>query len=298
MVAAELAPAHPEIVRIRAANPGPLTLEGTNTYVVGQNPAYVVDPGPDDPSHVAAIIEAVEQRGGLGGVVLTHSHADHTGGVAALGGELLWGDPDEADEASAFADAQSELSVPRSPAHPVRGGDGPGLQADRPPQRPLAGDLSSGDVATARAGPFDVIPTPGHASDHACFIIGEVCFCGDLILGTGSSIVPPAAAGGSLADYGASLRRLGELDLALLCPGHGPWITNPAAKISEYIQHRADREARLVAALDSGESSRQRLLDLAWTEVPAELRPAAALALQAHLEKLAAEGRDLSKLRD
>ena len=298
MAAAEPAPAHPEIVRIRAANPGPLTLGGTNTYVVGQSPAYVVDPGPDDPHHLGAVTEVVDERGGLGGVVLTHSHADHSAGVAALGGELLWGEPAEADEASAFADAQSELPMPRPPAHPVHGVDGPALRAGRHADVPSALTASEEHAPALLAGPFEVVPTPGHARDHVCFILGEVCFCGDLILGAGSSIVPPAAAGGSLVDYGASLRRLEELEAALLCPGHGPWITNPAEKIAEYIHHRADREARLVAALDSGECSRRRLLDLAWAEVPAELRPAAALAMQAQLEKLAIEGRDLSKLRD
>ncbi len=123
------------------------------------------------------------------------------------------------------------------------------------------------------------------------FVWQDVCFCGDLILGEGSSIVPPAAFGGSLADYMRSLRRVRELDVVLLAPGHGPLITAPKAKIDEYIAHREEREARLVAALDAGERSRARLLDAAWDDVPEILRPAAAMAMQAHLEKLEAEGR-------
>jgi glyoxylase-like metal-dependent hydrolase (beta-lactamase superfamily II) len=206
-----------------------MTLEGTNSYVVGSNPAYVIDPGPADAAHVAALREEAERRGGLGGILLTHSHGDHSAAVPML------------------------------------------------------------EAAVVEAGPFEVVPTPGHAEDHVCFVMGRVCFTGDLILGEGSTFVPPD--GGSLSAYLDSLHRVGELDLELLCPGHGPYVTDPAAKIHEYIEHRLDRERKLVAALESGERSRARLLDAAWDDVPAELRPAAAMVMQAHLEKLEAEGR-------
>src|SRR4051794_22382956 len=213
-----------------------MTLDGTNTYVVGEHPAYVIDPGPEDESHVAAIGGEVEQRGGLGGILLTHSHADHAAATGMLGADVV------------------------------------------------------------ESGPFQRIPTPGHAEDHVCFVLGRVCFTGDLILGEGSTFVPPD--GGSLIAYLDSLHRVRDLDLELLCPGHGPCVTDPAAKISEYIDHRLDRERKLVAALDAGERSRPRLLDAAWDDVPRELRPAAALVMQAHLEKLDAEGRLPDDLRD
>ena len=96
---------------------------------------------------------------------------------------------------------------------------------------------------------------------------------------------------GSLSAYLDSLRRLRELDLEVLCPGHGPYVWDPAAKLDEYIAHRLDRERRLVEALESGLRTRDELLDAAWSEAPAELRPAAALTLAAHLEKLSEEGR-------
>jgi glyoxylase-like metal-dependent hydrolase (beta-lactamase superfamily II) len=229
-------PGHPEIVRIVAPNPGPMTLQGTNSYVVGADPAYVIDPGPADEGHVAALREEAERRGGLGGILLTHSHGDHADAVPLL------------------------------------------------------------DAAVIEAGPFEVVPTPGHADDHVCFVAGRVCFSGDLVLGEGSSFVPPD--GGSLIAYLDSLRRIGDLDLDLMCPGHGPYITDPRAKVREYIEHRLDRERKLVAALDAGERSRARLLDAAWDDVPAELRGAAAIVMQAHLEKLDAEGRLPGPLRD
>lgn len=229
-------PGHPEIERIVAPNPGPMTLEGTNTYVVAVGgESWVVDPGPDDPGHVAAVRALAERRGRLAGVLLTHSHLDHSAALPSLG-------------------------IPRVATPP---GGGP-------------------------AGPFEAVPTPGHATDHVCLLLGEVCFSGDLVLGSGSSYVPPD--GGSLVAYMASLRALLERAPALICPGHGPYVTDPVAKLGEYVQHRLDRERKLLAALAEGERSRQRLLDRAWDDVPPELRGAAAQVMTAHLEKLAAEG--------
>jgi glyoxylase-like metal-dependent hydrolase (beta-lactamase superfamily II) len=236
MPTAELAPNHPEIVRLVAPNPGPMTLNGTNTYVVGEDPAYVIDPGPEDEGHVAAIRTEVDRRGGLGGVLLTHSHADHAAAAWMLGAQVV------------------------------------------------------------QSGPFQSIPTPGHSQDHVCFLLDGVCFTGDLILGEGSTFVPPT--GGSLSAYLESLERIAALDMDLICPGHGPFVTDPAAKVREYIEHRLERERKLVEALDRGERSRARLLEAAWDDVPGELRPAAALVMDAHLEKLDAEGRLPGGLED
>jgi glyoxylase-like metal-dependent hydrolase (beta-lactamase superfamily II) len=242
------APGHPEIQRIVAPNPGPMTLEGTNSFVVeSDGRAYVIDPGPADAGHLDRVREAGETLGGIAGILLTHGHGDHAEGASELGGPVLW-----------------------------------------PPASGASSD-------TAAAGPFEVVPTPGHSPDHVVFLLGLVCFCGDLVLGEGSSFVPPD--GGSLAAYLESLRRVRSLEPELLCPGHGPWITGPDGKLDEYLEHRLDRERKLVAALDRGERSRERLLDAAWDDVPAELREAAAAVMQAHLEKLDAEGRLPADLR-
>jgi glyoxylase-like metal-dependent hydrolase (beta-lactamase superfamily II) len=238
----------PDIETIVAPNPGPMTLEGTNTYVVGREQAIVIDPGPEHEGHIKAVRAAAEKRGGIGHVLLTHSHGDHSDGVDLLG------------------------------VDPTMVEDGESVEG------------------------ISAVATPGHAADHLCFLVppghevspdaeGTLCFSGDLILGEGSTIVPPEAQGGSLADYMESLHKLSELDLELIYPGHGPVIRDPAAKIAEYTAHRSEREAKLVKALDAGERSRQKLLDAAWDDVPAELRPMAAYAMQAHLDKLAAEGR-------
>ncbi|MGH2952525.1 MAG: MBL fold metallo-hydrolase [Solirubrobacterales bacterium] len=252
-------PGHPEIERIVAPNPGPMTLEGTNTYVVGApaSGVYVIDPGPADGGHVDAVLRAATRRGGVAGVLLTHSHIDHSAACPLLGAPLLWGQVGGGDESSVTSGA---------------GADEEGSQRAR----------------HERVGAFDVVPTPGHAIDHVCLVRDGVGFCGDLVLGRGSSFVPPD--GGSLAAYLDSLRLLQQLELELLCPGHGPFITDPFERVSEYLEHRLDRERKLIAALAEGERSRERLLDRAWDDVPPELRPAAAVVMQAHLEKLEAEG--------
>jgi glyoxylase-like metal-dependent hydrolase (beta-lactamase superfamily II) len=134
------------------------------------------------------------------------------------------------------------------------------------------------------------LATPGHAADHICLLSADgVCFSGDLVLGAGSTFVPPD--GGSLAAYLESLRLLEAEPLELICPGHGPWVTDPGAKLAEYVEHREMRERRLVAALERGERSRDALLAEVWDDVPEELIPAAREVMEAHLEKLATESR-------
>jgi glyoxylase-like metal-dependent hydrolase (beta-lactamase superfamily II) len=219
------------VARVRAANPSALTLDGTNTYVVG---SWVVDPGPADEDHLDAVRAAA--REGIEGVVLTHGHADHAEGADRLG----------------------------VPVH--RPGEG------------------------ASAGPFSALATPGHSADSVCLVWRErVCFTGDTVLGSGSVFIAPGE--GSLSAYLESLHRLRALPLEVLCPGHGPYVWDPAAKLDEYIAHRLDRERRLVEALDAGLRRRDELLDSAWSDAPAELRHFAGLSLASHLEKLAEEGR-------
>jgi glyoxylase-like metal-dependent hydrolase (beta-lactamase superfamily II) len=139
-------------------------------------------------------------------------------------------------------------------------------------------------------GGLRAIATPGHAPDHVCLMTeDQVCFSGDLVLGSGSTFVPPD--GGSLAAYMASLRRIQAEPIELICPGHGPWVEEPAAKLAEYVEHREMREHRLLTALARGERSRDALLAEAWSDIPAGLREAAAMVMQAHLDKLEAEGR-------
>ena len=227
-------------MRVRAPNPSPLTLDGTNTYVV--DGGWVVDPGPDHPEHLDAVLRAANGR--VEGIVLTHGHPDHSEGAPRLS-ELAGGIPVE------------------------RLGDG------------------------QRAGPFEAIATPGHAADHVCLLVGRVCFSGDTVLGAGSVFV--GSDGGSMAAYMESLERLRALDLEVICPGHGPFVWDPRAKVEEYIAHRLERERKVLDALAAGAQTRDDVLDRAWDDVDFEavpmLRFAAAATLDAHLVKLRDEGR-------
>jgi glyoxylase-like metal-dependent hydrolase (beta-lactamase superfamily II) len=236
-----------DVALVRADNPGPFTLSGTNTWVVGRDPCWVVDPGPAIDAHLAAIEAEVRARGGAGGIVLTHDHADHAEGSPALAERL-----------------GARVAATRA-ARAVR--------------------ISDGD----EFGPFQVIATPGHAPDHVALVAGAVCFTGDAILGEGSVFIAPDP--GALSGYLAALERLQAMELAALCPGHGPVVEDPKAKIGEYLAHRRDRERRVVAALEAGRRSVDELLDEVWDDTPAVLRPAAAVTLAAHLDKLDEEGR-------
>lgn len=233
--------------RVRADNPGPLTLSGTNTWLIGRDPCWVVDPGPALEAHVEAVAAAVAQRGGAGGIALTHDHADHGAAVAALR-ERVGGVP--------VAAARGAVDV----------------------------TLGDGD----RFGPLLAIPTPGHSADHLAFVAGAICCSGDAVLGEGSVFVAPQP--GALAGYLAALRRLRELELDTILPGHGPPVDDPAAKLDAYVAHRLDRERRLVAALGDGLRSTDELLDAVWDDAPAVLRRAATMTLAAHLHKLGEEG--------
>jgi glyoxylase-like metal-dependent hydrolase (beta-lactamase superfamily II) len=133
------------------------------------------------------------------------------------------------------------------------------------------------------------VVTPGHAPDHLAYVVGSVALSGDAVLGEGSVFIYPDP--GALAGYLAGLRRLLEFDLSRIAPGHGPVVDDPRAKLEQYIAHRLDRERRLIEALDGGLRGVDELLDRVWDDAPPVLRPAAAVTLAAHLDKLGEEGR-------
>ena len=223
------------IALVRADNPSPLTLTGTNTWIVDH---WVVDPGPAVDTHLDAVVAAAGEVAGVG---LTHDHEDHVEGLPGL---------------------------------LARVGDVPVVSA------------RAGAADGEAFGPLRVVALPGHSDDHLAFVAGRAAFVGDAVLGEGSVFVS-----GDLAGYLDGLRRLRALDLAVLCPGHGEPIWDVASKLDGYVEHRLDRERRLVEALDRGLRTEDELLDDVWDDAPAVLRPAAMLTLEAHLEKLEGEGR-------
>jgi glyoxylase-like metal-dependent hydrolase (beta-lactamase superfamily II) len=237
-----------DVVGIRADNPSPFTLSGTNSWIVGREPAWVIDPGPALAPHLSALAAELERRGGLGGIALTHDHLDHGEAAPALS-ERFGGVP--------VAGGRGDVDVVLSPG--------------------------------ASVGPFEAVATPGHAPDHFTFVGDRVAFTGDAVLGEGSVFIAPDP--GALAGYLDGLRRLRARELELICPAHGPLVRDPAARIDAYLAHRAEREERLLAAIAEGKRSVNELLEAAWSDAPAVLRPAATVTLAAHLDKLADEGR-------
>lgn len=228
-----------DVAQVRAGNPGPLTLTGTNTWIVGRDPCWVIDPGPALAEHLDAVAEAAGRRGGAGGLLLTHRHHDHAEGAPELARRL------------------------DAPVVAVEDG--------------------------GSAGPLVAVATPGHTPDHLAYVVADVVFTGDSVLGEGSVFVAPEP--GALRGYLAALERLRRLAPALLCPGHGPVITDPDAHLAGYLAHRREREEALVAALERGLRGVDELLDAAWPDAPLALRGAAAITMAAHLDKLDEEGR-------
>jgi glyoxylase-like metal-dependent hydrolase (beta-lactamase superfamily II) len=237
-----------DVVGIRAANPGPLTLGGTNTWIVDRAPAWMIDPGPARPEHLDELDRELRRRGGLGGIALTHDHADHAEAVPLIR---------ERHPGAALAAARGPVDI----------------------------RLADGDPF----GPLIALSTPGHAPDHLAYLFDQVVFTGDAVLGEGSVFISPDP--GALGGYLEGLSALRRRPIALILPGHGPVVDDPAARLDQYISHRLERERRLVEALASGKRTVQELLDEVWSEVPAALRPPAALTLAAHLDKLEDEGR-------
>jgi glyoxylase-like metal-dependent hydrolase (beta-lactamase superfamily II) len=237
------------VIRVLAPNPGPFTLEGTNTWIVGSRPAAVIDPGPDDPAHLDTVsTEACE----VCVILVTHAHPDHAPGAAALADRV---------RAPIRAFGSAARDVP----------------------------LEDGDRIEVGGGRLTVFHTPGHTPDHVVFYSDGALFTGDLVLGRGTSVVDPPE--GDLAAYLSSLRRMVDLAPRVIYPGHGPVVFDAHAKLEEYLEHRAMREAQVLAALREGAARPADLVPGIYADVPAELHPIAARQVLAHLLKLEKEER-------
>ena len=251
----------PLVSRVLAPNPSGMTLDGTNTYVVGapgSGRAVLVDPGPDDPAHLAAVEAALAGRDArCVAVLVTHHHGDHAEAA------LPWG---------------------RRFGAPVAAGDprvaGPGGRV-----------LAPGEQLALAGTTVRVVPTPGHTADHLAFRVESgAVLVGDHVLGRGTSVVTHPE--GDVVAYLESLRRVHDLGPSALYCGHGPELTeDPTAVLDFYLAHRAYREAQLLAALAGGPRTVDELVAVVYAEVPRELWPAAAQSTRATLAKLVAEGR-------
>jgi glyoxylase-like metal-dependent hydrolase (beta-lactamase superfamily II) len=241
---------------VLADNPSPMTLEGTNTYLLGDpdhGAIVVVDPGPDDPVHRAAVDAALDGRQ-VAAVVITHHHLDHSE-AAGWAGE--WG-----------AD----------------------LRAFDPGLVPGARSMADGERLSAAGIDLEAVHTPGHASDHLCLRVRQtdVVLTGDHVLGRGSTVVNWPD--GDMAAYMRSLHRLARAPGTAIYPGHGPEVDDPTTKVAEYISHREERRQQVLRAIEGGSTDVAAIVGEVYAEVPEVLHPAAARSVNAVLAMLADEG--------
>jgi len=265
----------PLIARVTAENPGPFTFSGTNTFIVGREAdgaaVAVIDPGPDDPRHLEALLSAVAGRR-VSHVLVTHTHRDH------------------APLARPFARAVG-APVLAAPPPPVTTHASGGLDADEDadfvPDRLLAdGDPIEGDGWTLRT-----LATPGHASNHLAFALEEenALFCGDHVMGWSTTVVAPPD--GDMAAYMASLDRVIAAGFDRLWPTHGAEIDDPAPFLAAYRAHRLERDAQILARLRAGDARIADMVPHLYAAVDRRLWPAASLSVWAHLVAMVADGR-------
>jgi len=245
----------PMVRRVLAPNPGVMTGPGTNTYLVGIDEVAVIDPGIDDDGHLQAIVGCGGDR--IRWILCTHTHPDHSPGAAALkartGAEVL-----------AFESRD-------------------GLEVDSA--------IDDGFVIEATEFRLRAVHTPGHASNHLCYLLEEerLLFSGDHIMQGSTVVIAPPD--GDMTRYLDSLRRVRDLRLRAIAPGHGHLIDEPVAVIDDYISHRLEREQHVIDALSAGDRTPSAIVARVYPDLIDELVPRARQSVHAHLRKLGSDGR-------
>jgi glyoxylase-like metal-dependent hydrolase (beta-lactamase superfamily II) len=265
--------------RITAPNPSPMTLHGTNSYLIGTGEVALIDPGPNIAAHATALQNALQKGERISHIFVTHAHLDHSPlahpMATALGAKIYAYGPATAGR-SPQMQALAEAGL-------IAGGEG--IDVTFTPDVTLAdGDtLSHGDWS------LTALHTPGHLSNHLCFASGTTLFSGDHVMGWASSLVSPPD--GDMAAYMASTRRLAAQSWTIIHSGHGDAIKDPVSRLSFLIHHREQREAAILARLITGTATVQTLTQALYADTPAILHPAARRNVLAHLLDLIQQGR-------
>jgi glyoxylase-like metal-dependent hydrolase (beta-lactamase superfamily II) len=249
----------PRAACLLAPNPSPMTLDGTNTWVIaepGSSSVVVLDPGPDDEGHLRRVqAEAVAGDRRVTKILLTHGHRDHSAGATRL----------------------AELT-------------GAPVQAADPGYRLGPEGLADGDVVTAGGCELRVVATPGHSADSVCLLLPAdgALFTGDTVLGRGTTVI---ARDGNLGDYLRTLDQLRDLaearEVGLLLPGHGPMLADPLGTLDNYLSHRAERLDQVRSALAAGATTPAEIVAMIYTDVDPSVWPAAEWSVRAQLDYLA-----------
>ncbi|MEL6916082.1 MAG: MBL fold metallo-hydrolase [Pseudomonadota bacterium] len=264
-----------DLLLLRAPNPSPLTAEGTNTYILGRGAAVVIDPGPEDARHHAALRAALAGRD-VAAILVTHSHRDHSPLARALAAETgapVHGfGPTGAGTSAIMAALEGDL------------GGGEGADAAFVPDVTLA----QGETVRLGEETLTALHTPGHFGNHLCFAWRGALFSGDHVMGWASTLVSPPD--GDLTDFMASCALLAAREDRVYYPGHGAPVTDPAARLAWLVDHRKAREAQILAALGAVPRSAMEITRAVYTDVAETLWPAAARNVLAHLIDLTARG--------
>lgn len=264
----------PQLRRVLANNPSPMTYRGTNTYLLGAGDIAVIDPGPDSAAHLAAILSALETGETISHIFVTHSHVDHSPLAARL--SKVTGAP-----VLAFGDSSTGQSpIMQSLAQAGLAGGGEGVDPD------FAPDILLTDQQTVAGKTWSLtaLHTPGHFGNHLSFAWGDALFSGDLVMGWASSLVSPPD--GDLSDFMASCERLAAQSWRVFHAGHGAPVTNPAERLAWLIAHRRGREAQILSALNDAPATAKSLTAQIYSDTPAALLPAAERNVFAHLVDL------------
>lgn len=261
----------PLIRRVVANNPGPFTFRGTGTYIIGQGEVAVIDPGPDLPEHLDAILAAIAGET-VKAILVTHNHADHS------------------PLARPLADRTGAVTYGCPIAHPVAAAD---VKMDDDHDEGFVADVTvcGGATISGFGWTFEAIPTPGHTSNHICYALAEenALFSGDHIMGWSTTVIVPPD--GDMGDYYESLRRIQARGFATLWPTHGPPITQPAPFIDAYFAHRLDRERQILEQLAAGHERIADMVPVMYAAVDPRLHPAASQSVLAHMLHLVKSGR-------
>lgn len=262
----------PGIRRVMCNNPGPFTLYGTATFILGQGRVAVVDPGPDDPAHIEAILKGLTGET-VSHILITHTHIDHSPGARLLKektGAETWGFGPHGFGRLKTGDA------------PAEGGD-----MDFVPDHRLA----DGEVVSGRGWDAEAVHTPGHASNHLCFALKgtDILLSGDMVMGWSTTVVSPPD--GDMADYMASLKKIEARGEVHYIPTHGPPVPDARPLVKALYAHRQEREQQILAALGAGHRTIPSMVPVIYADVDPKLHGPAGRSTLAAMVNLVATGR-------
>ena len=264
----------PGVRRLLVNNPGPFTFKGTLTYIIGTGSVAVIDPGPIDETHLAALLDAVRGET-VTHILITHTHRDHSPAAASL---------------KAATGAKTYAEGPHRAARPLNVGEAPPL--DSSGDRDFRPDvtLADGETVSGPGWTIEAVTTPGHTANHMAFALKgtPVLFSGDHVMAWSTPVVAPPD--GAMSDYMASLEKLARRAETLYFPGHGGAVRDAPRFVHQYIHHRRAREAAIIAQLDAGEADIPALVGAIYVGLDPRLTKAAGLSVLAHLEDLTARG--------